>query len=438
MSNTSVRIELGATFDPKGFSDAKKAVTDLDRYTENVRKNQLFRSDRAQSAGLLNLTRQGSDVFSQAAMGTSPFTILIQQGPQVLDILASGAMSAGKFATAFAGIGVGVAGVMGFISAYRKMDEAIQDATRSQEEYNESVVKGFKIIQQGGIAPSMQQQAEQDIIAKINEAGVQEAALVTKQLQNAEKFYEERLFTYGKMRMQEMGMTQESVIKEQFDREDVRRQLDEIRNRRREAIKTLEDVQSKRSSEVGGARLFAEQIDPAAMKAMQDRAMQEAAKTLTLSDVARTRQSLEAVSREYDAMPPSPEKAQALNGITKTTEALNALEKAIMERVSSEQERTQEVLDTFFDGTFRSQQEEKSRTAAMTAEAASARQRIGGMANAPILSSFQKQVDLLKNIADTSRQTAANTARSTPPASPVSFPDTDFGEWQSSRLRTFN
>ncbi len=105
MATETLDIRIRTSTDPSGLNNAKKGVDDLSKHTESVRKNSLFRSDRAQAQGLLNLSRQGSDVFTQAITGTSPFTILVQQGPQVLDILASGALSAGKFAAALGGMG---------------------------------------------------------------------------------------------------------------------------------------------------------------------------------------------------------------------------------------------------------------------------------------------------------------------------------------------
>lgn len=72
---------------------------------------------RQQRAGRLNLLRQGADVFVTGAMGMDPGLIAIQQGPQILDALAtSGFKASGSLIAVAAGIaavaaGVGVAGV---------------------------------------------------------------------------------------------------------------------------------------------------------------------------------------------------------------------------------------------------------------------------------------------------------------------------------------
>jgi hypothetical protein len=72
-------------------------------------------TSRAAAAGRLNLMRQGADVFTTAAMGMNPTMIAIQQGPQILDALASSGfrIGAGMWAAGGAVTALGGALVLG-------------------------------------------------------------------------------------------------------------------------------------------------------------------------------------------------------------------------------------------------------------------------------------------------------------------------------------
>lgn len=62
----------------------------------------------ARTQSRLNLGRQGADVFTTAAMGMDPLMIAIQQGPQVLDAMATSGLSLSKSALVTAGAFAGI------------------------------------------------------------------------------------------------------------------------------------------------------------------------------------------------------------------------------------------------------------------------------------------------------------------------------------------
>lgn len=76
-------------------------------------------------ASRLNLTRQASDVFVTAAMGMNPAMIAIQQGPQILDALATSGFKASASMIAIgAGLSVAAAGVILLGAAWVKGEAA--------------------------------------------------------------------------------------------------------------------------------------------------------------------------------------------------------------------------------------------------------------------------------------------------------------------------
>lgn len=89
-------------------------------------------------AGYVNLFNQASDVASQLSVGTSPLTILIQQGPQVagaLDMIGVSASSVGAIlarqALNFGVLGVGVAALSG---AYAYFSDQLDRANEKMEQ----------------------------------------------------------------------------------------------------------------------------------------------------------------------------------------------------------------------------------------------------------------------------------------------------------------
>lgn len=90
---------------------------------------------RQELASRLNLARQGADVFTTAAMGMNPGMIAIQQGPQILDALATSGIRA---TPALLGLGAAVTGVA----------TAVGIAAVSQAKY-EASIKGVEVATKG-------------------------------------------------------------------------------------------------------------------------------------------------------------------------------------------------------------------------------------------------------------------------------------------------
>ncbi|MDR7232297.1 phage-related minor tail protein [Caulobacter sp. BE264] len=90
---------------------------------------------KQQLAGRLNLARQGADVFTTGFMGMNPGMIAIQQGPQIIDALATSGI---KATPALIGVGAAVGGVAA----------AVAIAAVSQAKY-ESSLKGVEVATKG-------------------------------------------------------------------------------------------------------------------------------------------------------------------------------------------------------------------------------------------------------------------------------------------------
>jgi phage-related minor tail protein len=99
----------------------REVKASLDR-TERQATQQLTKLQRASR---LNLTRQGADVFTSAAGGASPSMIAFQQGPQILDALAtSGIRASGALVGLGAGLSAAAAGVVLLAAAWQKGEES--------------------------------------------------------------------------------------------------------------------------------------------------------------------------------------------------------------------------------------------------------------------------------------------------------------------------
>lgn len=99
----------------------REVKASLDR-TERQATRQLTKLQRASR---LNLTRQGADIFTSAAGGASPSMIAFQQGPQILDALAtSGIRASGALVGLGAGLSAAAAGVVLLAAAWQKGEEA--------------------------------------------------------------------------------------------------------------------------------------------------------------------------------------------------------------------------------------------------------------------------------------------------------------------------
>lgn len=429
MSTAAVNISLKSSFDSSGVSKAKDAVRDVSNYTDSLRKNSLFRENRAQSAGLLNLSRQASDVFSQGLAGTSPFTILVQQGPQILDILASGALSAGTFATALGGISVGVAGVMGAISSYQKMSEAIDDAADAQERFNKNVKGGLKYQEEKGIAPG-----EEARTIKQNEDAIADAEKKIQEYYkqaevSARRYYDLDLASYKNIRLRAIGKvgpapTFESAIESEYKKPDFIKKMQEQEGIIDQARKNISNI--KELLDKGSIRLFEEKLSKDARQGIEQRGIESAAEMVSASQLKFMQEALASGLKKADAMQETPEKANLLNSLQYLSEWLTKLGTAVEKVQERRMGMARDELDRFFgdiDSASKENANNKQKStplAALRSAQVSARQSIGGMANAPILSSYQKQTDYLAKIAETSRMTAQNTSKTTLPAAPVS------------------
>lgn len=99
----------------------REVKASLDR-TERQATQQLTKLQRASR---LNLTRQGADVFTSAAGGASPSMIAFQQGPQILDALAtSGIRANGAMVTLGAGLTAAAAGVVVLAAAWQRGEDS--------------------------------------------------------------------------------------------------------------------------------------------------------------------------------------------------------------------------------------------------------------------------------------------------------------------------
>lgn len=89
---------------------------------------------RGQRAGRLNLARQGADIFTTGLMGMDPAMIAIQQGPQIIDALATSGFKASAsmigVTAAVAGVAVAVGTVTAAGLAYEAQVIKMEVATR--------------------------------------------------------------------------------------------------------------------------------------------------------------------------------------------------------------------------------------------------------------------------------------------------------------------
>lgn len=427
MSGATFDLLFKAKVEPSGFDDAKGRIRDVSNYTESLRKNSLFRENRAQAAGLLNLSRQGADIFSQGITGTSPFTILVQQGPQILDILASGAVSAGMFAKALGGMGIGIAGIMGAVTSYQKMAEAIDDAATSQDRLNKSTLEGLKLSGKIGIAPNEEQRGLDFFKAQKAEFEQKRSELYEKAVEDARLIFKARMDEFNRVGIgsgtRTGPMPELSAIYEEQKAKESFKKLSEVFDAIiAEAESNIADIQSL--SGLGGLRLFNEKISKEARQAIEQRGIESTAEMVSTSQLKFMQEALASGLKKADAMQATPEKANLLNSLQYLSEWLTKLGAAVEKVQDSRMGMARDELDRFF-GDIDSASKENARSkpsqlSALKSAQVSARQAIGGMANAPILSSYQKQTDYLAKIAETSRMTAQNTAKTTLPAAPVS------------------
>lgn len=120
----SAEFELRAT-KARLAEDLREGERQLKASLDRSERQATQQLTRLQKASRLNLARQGADVLTSAAGGASPTMIAFQQGPQVLDALAtSGIRASGAMVGVGAGLSAAAAGVVLLAAAWSKGEES--------------------------------------------------------------------------------------------------------------------------------------------------------------------------------------------------------------------------------------------------------------------------------------------------------------------------
>ncbi len=150
-----LQIEASRTTDAKALANierqAQAASSEIERLTAKMNRVHLGRTaaagdnvggllgllggrNNAERYGRLNIARQGADVFTTAAMGMSPAMILIQQGPQVLDAMATSGITLSKSMVVSAGAvgGLAAAGYI-FVQWSKSVREEAEKRLKTEE-----------------------------------------------------------------------------------------------------------------------------------------------------------------------------------------------------------------------------------------------------------------------------------------------------------------
>lgn len=163
-----IRTAAASTQDAKVLdgliADARTAQTELTELENKVRRVTSGRAgaqekaaaggrfNAQQTAGLTNLARQGADVFTGLASGQSPALIAIQQGPQILDALAT---SGFQFSAAMAASAITIGGIVGpaivvasWISEWRaEADAFLKNVEKVQGAINKAILDQKKAVE---------------------------------------------------------------------------------------------------------------------------------------------------------------------------------------------------------------------------------------------------------------------------------------------------
>ena len=143
--NTTLAAKAHSVAQQKLAKDLAAAATASSRTSTQVQAVGV--STGATAAGIGQLGQQLADVAIQMEMGANPFTILIQQGPQVASAIQmgggaatmfQGVLGAGKAILASYGMALGVVAVAlaGLATAYAVVANATYDATEEQAAFN--------------------------------------------------------------------------------------------------------------------------------------------------------------------------------------------------------------------------------------------------------------------------------------------------------------
>lgn len=356
---SAVEIPIRSKLDAKGFRD-------LDANLARARTS---------AVGL------GKATANAIGAGMGPAGELISQINAV-----AGSMDAVGARGAAMAVGVG-ASVAATTYAFAKLKEAIDEAAEAKKDLDRSEQGGrttatniAATVMKEGIQPGQQEQAMRTL------ESAAEAARFTgqseeerKAIQDARDFIQSgQAETLGQQRTFERNLTPESrqAIEEQRKLE----QFGGQSQRDLQAIIDRAEADRERGRKMGGVQ--------GAQLVNESQSV--------INDVMPF---LEAVSKAY-------------------AEELAASVKEEADKLKAETERANEALSTFFDGSFNAKAQAKP-TDAITSVLSDARQRIGGSANAPILSTWKTMSDLQRQTAANTAAIARNTSRTTQPSPPV-------------------
>jgi len=237
-------------------------------------------------------------------------------------------------------------------------------------------------------------------------------------------------------RVMEMGIqpgTADEALKSFENAVEAARFTDQSEEERNRINKAREFIQSGQAETLGAQKTFERNLTPEARKGLEDQRLMETfggktpAELQTIVDRAeRDREKgqrtggASGAQMVNDAQAIIDEVSPFLEAVTKafSEDIANAV-KEEAERLKADTERANEALSTFFDGDFKAA-EKAPAVDPISGIISDARQRIGGSANAPMLSTWRVMSDLQKQTAANTAAIARNTSRTTPASSPVS------------------
>lgn len=201
---------------------------------------------------------------------------------------------------------------------------------------------------------------------------------------------------------------------------------------REQINRAREFIQSGQAETLGGQRTFERNLTPEAKSGIEEQRLLE-------TYGGQTPSQLQAIIDRAERDRERGQRMGGAKGATLVNEAqdtinevmpfLDAVSKAFAEelaagvkeeadKLKADTERANEALSTFFDGSFNAKSATKPEQT-VNAVLSDARQRIGGSANAPILSTWKTMSDLQKQTAANTAAIARNTSRTTTPSPPV-------------------
>lgn len=141
------KADEAARLAEKGIKLYAGRMNDMDTHVQAFLKNQKMLAEahskgaagaRLQAHETVNLGRQLADVFVTGAMGMNPIMILIQQGPQIADVLSMAAARGVTFKSALAGIAAEVGPIIGVAAPIAAIGGALIFAGAAALDYSKS------------------------------------------------------------------------------------------------------------------------------------------------------------------------------------------------------------------------------------------------------------------------------------------------------------